>query len=117
MSASRKIVQAMVVLILAAFGAVTWAASDVADEEENEEQITIEQLPEAVKLAVMKAARGARIREVERETEDGKTTYEVELVIETEIEIELAEDGTIIELEIERPGDDDDDDDGDDDDN
>ena len=46
------------------------------DEDEDEERVSLDDLPQAVRAAIMKRARGAEIEEIERETEDGKTVYE-----------------------------------------
>ena len=97
------------VVVLAAFGFATLSVSGEADDDndnENEQQISVDELPAAVKAAIKKAAQGARIEEVERETENGKTVYEVELVVETEMELELTEDGTIVGFELDGPDDD-----------
>jgi hypothetical protein len=86
--------------------------------EEGEEQVTADELPAAVKKTLDKAAQGGKVREIERETEGGKTVYEAEVVIKGKTyEIEIAENGTLIgkslDDEDDDEGEDDDDDDGD----
>jgi len=84
------------------FGA--WAGN--ADEEE----VTLEQVPAAVKETILKEAAGAEITEIERETKNGKTVYEAEFLRDgREIEIKVGPDGTLLGREIEHEGDDEDD--------
>ncbi|MBN1845377.1 MAG: PepSY-like domain-containing protein [Sedimentisphaerales bacterium] len=84
---------------------------DDEDEEEDEEEVTLDQVPAAVKAAILAEAQGGTIKEIERETEDGQTTYEAEIVINgKEIEIEIAPDGKVLEREADDDNDDDDDD-------
>lgn len=74
-----------------------------------EEEIPLDEVPEAVMAAALRALPGAVFEEAERELERGRLVYELEGTHEGErVEIELTEDGEV--LEIER-GDDDDDDD------
>ncbi len=87
-------------------GALCLAAVSRGDDEE---RVTLDQVPATVKAAILKAAAGAEIREIERETEDGKTVYEAEFVLGgKEIEVKIAADGSVLSREAE------DDDDGDD---
>ncbi len=77
---------------------------------EQEQEVSIEQVPAAVKATIL--AQGGTIEEIEAETENGQTVYEAELIIDgQEVEIEVAADGTLLSRKV-----DDDDDDGDDDD-
>jgi uncharacterized membrane protein YkoI len=72
------------------------------DEEEIEEEISLDQVPEAVKTTMLKEADGAQIEEVVKETEDGKVVYEAEFEVDgQDVEIEVASDGTLLEREIE----------------
>ncbi len=69
--------------------------------DEHEEEITLAELPTAVREAVEREAPGATIREIERETERGVTTYEVEVIEDgVEVELEFDPDGTLLEREI-----------------
>ena len=82
-------------------------------------EVTIDQVPAAVKATILKEAAGNKIEEIEAETKNGTTTYEAEWHEgDKEIEIKVAPDGTLLKKEIEdddEDGDDDDDDDDDDD--
>jgi uncharacterized membrane protein YkoI len=81
---------------------------------DGEEEITLDQAPAAVQATIQAEAQGGTIKEIERETENGKTVYEAEVIINgQEVEIEVASDGTLLGKEVE---DMDDDEDGDDDD-
>ena len=78
--------------------------------DEHEEQVTLEEVPAAVKATILKESAGGKITEIERETQNGKTTYEAEFLLDgREIEIEIAPDGTLLSREVEDEGDDDDD--------
>jgi uncharacterized membrane protein YkoI len=80
------------------------------DDDEDEEEVSIDQVPAVVKATILKEAQGGTIEEIERETEDGKTIYEAEVVINgQEVEIEVAADGTLLSKEVDDDNDDDDD--------
>lgn len=82
--------------LLAAVAATGWASGD------DEEQVSIDQVPAAVKATILKEAKGGTVKKIERETEKGKTIYEAEINIDgREIEIEVAADGTLLEIEEE----------------
>ena len=79
---------------------------DDGDDDESEEEIPLDQVPEVVMAAALRALPGAVFEEAERELERDRVVYELEGTHEGEaVEIELTEDGEV--LEIER-GDDDD---------
>ncbi|HOD82069.1 MAG: hypothetical protein BWX88_01626 [Planctomycetes bacterium ADurb.Bin126] len=67
-----------------------------------EVQVTIDQVPQAVRDAILKEAGEAKIDEIEKETKGDKVTYEAEWKVDgKEIEIKLAEDGTVLAREQE----------------
>ena len=78
---------------------------------EHEEVLaSLDKLPAAVKEAVLKMTKGAKIEEIEREREKGKTVYEIEASCKgIEFELVFAVDGSLVDFEVE-----DDEDDGDD---
>lgn len=89
------------------------------DVDEAERSVTLDQLPPAVRATAerMAAFGNGTIQEIEIETEDGLTVYEVQIGGPGgEIEVEIAPDGTILEVEFEDDdeGDDEDDDEDDD---
>jgi len=85
----------------------TWAGA-----EENEQEVTIDQVPAAVKATILKAAEGGTIKEIERETKNGTTVYEAEVILNgKEVEIKVAADGTLLGKEVEDEGDDEEDED------
>jgi uncharacterized membrane protein YkoI len=87
-------------------GVIALAVADTDDEE-----VPLEQLPPAVLATILEAAQGGEILEIEREQVKGRWVYEAEILLNgREIEIEVAEDGTILHRGWS------DDDDGDDDD-
>lgn len=79
---------------------------------DGEKEVTLDELPAAVKATILAEANGAPIREIEMETENGKTVYEAEVMINgQEVEFVVAPDGTLLGKEIEDENDDDADDD------
>jgi len=68
-----------------------------AAQEETETKIKFGDAPAAVQKTLKRAAAGAAIGDVEKETEDGKTAYEVEVTIDGKVyEVRVAEDGTLL---------------------
>jgi len=85
---------------------------DDDDDGEREVKVTLDQVPAAVKAAILKAAGGAKIKEIEKEVKKGKVVYEAEFVADgKEIEIKVAPDGKLLGRKVEADDDDDDDDD------
>jgi uncharacterized membrane protein YkoI len=105
-----KLIGLMAVVCLAlCIGAV--ATKQVMDEEK---EVSIKEIPAAVKATILAEAEGGTIEEIELETEDGKTAYEADVIINgEEVEIQVAPDGTLLGKEIEDDGDDDDEDEDD----
>ncbi len=63
-----------------------------------DEEVELEQLPPQVRKAVLKAARGGTIHEIEREREHGRVVYEVEVRFgRREVEFTFDEHGTLLE--------------------
>ncbi len=80
----------------------TVAATGWANDDDDEDRVSIDQVPAAVKATILKEAKGGTVKEIERETEKGKTIYEAEIIIDgRKIEIEVAADGTLLEREEE----------------
>ncbi len=79
-------------------------ADDADDEEDDEDevQVSLAEVPEAVKATILKEAGGAEIKEIEKETEDGQVIYSAEAIIGgQETDIEVAPDGTLLGKEVE----------------
>lgn len=112
--------QIVIALIVGLVGAtVAWkleaGAVERTTDDEKEAALTWDDLPEAVRAALEKARPGLRPVELEKETEKGKVVYGAEYKIDgSEVEYELAEDGTVLEIETEDDDDGDDEDDSDD---
>ncbi len=71
-----------------------------ADGRADEEKVPLEKVPAAVIKAVKDKFPGARIREAEKEVEDGQTLYELELIYEGhKYDVTAKADGTITEIE------------------
>jgi uncharacterized membrane protein YkoI len=83
---------------------VAWA------DDGQEEEVTLDQVPAAVKTTILRESAGDKITEIERETRNGKTVYEAEFLRDgKEIEIHIAPDGTVLGREVEELEDDEDD--------
>lgn len=83
--------------LLAGATAAVWAGSN-----EREEKVSIDQVPAPVKATILREMEGAQIKEIERETEHGKTVYEAEADRNgKEIEIKVTADGVLMEREEE----------------
>ena len=96
--------------VMCGFAAVALAAivgAGLAQAEEVEEEVAIADLPAAVTDAIKAEYPNAELLEAEKETEDGPTTYEVEIKNDGKtLEVEVSPEGKI--LEVEEEGDDDD---------
>jgi uncharacterized membrane protein YkoI len=65
--------------------------------DEGGQKVSIDQVPPAVKTTILKEAEGGTIKKIERETENGKTIYGAELIINgQEVEIKVADDGKLL---------------------
>ena len=89
--------------VLAVFVAIALAAgSAVAGAKE--EKVKLEDCPQAVQKTIKDNADGSKILEIEKETnKDGTVTYEAEVkkADGTVVEIEVATDGKLIDIEVE----------------
>jgi flagellar hook assembly protein FlgD len=96
-----------VVLVLGlAVGVVCWAfGPSVINAIGKEAKVKVADLPDAVKATlngfIEKEAPGAKIEKIEKQVEDGKVIYDIELEAgDKDIELEIAEDGTLLEKEV-----------------
>lgn len=81
----------------------------VEEDEEGEREVSLEQVPEAVRRAILRHAGEHRVREVELQTGGGRRYYEAEWVENgREVEIAVAPDGTVLGRGEEEEDDDDD---------
>jgi uncharacterized membrane protein YkoI len=72
------------------------------------DEIKLSDCPAAVQKTFQREANGAKIEEVEKETEDGDTIYEAEVTIDgKEYEITVAEDGTLLQKALDEDDEDD----------
>jgi hypothetical protein len=70
-------------------------------EEKDEVKVKIDQVPAAVKKTLDKESDNAKIDEVDKETDDGKTIYEADVKMNGHnYEIKVAEDGTLISKKL-----------------
>ncbi|MFL5340801.1 MAG: PepSY domain-containing protein [Gemmataceae bacterium] len=93
----RKVTICLCVAALAGVVAVAVAQAD-----DKAEKIAPDKLPKAIKDAVMGRFPNAEITGAEKEKEDGKVMFDIELKHDgRKYEMDIAEDGTIIEIEKE----------------
>lgn len=68
----------------------------------NEEKVPLDKVPPAVTRAVKARFPGATLKQAEKEVDDGKTIYEINLEhAGSKIDVSLQEDGTIVSIEKE----------------
>jgi len=104
----RKTAKRYWVLGLGLVAAVTMVGITAAYSDEVE--VTLDQVPAAVKATILREAAGAKITEIEKETHDGKTVYEAEFLRGgKEVEIKIAPDGSLLGQKAEHEDDDEDD--------
>jgi hypothetical protein len=73
------------------------------DKEGKEVKMKFDDVPAAVKTTITKEADGTAVTTVDKETDDGKTVYEADAKIgNTNYEIKVAEDGTLISKKIDK---------------
>jgi uncharacterized membrane protein YkoI len=73
-----------------------------------EKEVSLDQVPAAVRATILNEAAGAEITEIEKESNDGRITYEAEFLIGgREVEIQVAPDGTLLARETEDEDDED----------
>ena len=71
---------------------------EVENEEDDEDDLTIEQVPEPARAALLKLAGGAKIIKAERDKEHGAVIYEAEWATgDTQCEAAVTADGTLVE--------------------
>jgi hypothetical protein len=95
--------------VLAVLVAIAVAGGNPALAGGKEEKVKLEDCPQAVQKTIKDNADGGKILEIEKETnKDGTVTYEAEVkkADGTVIEIEVAADGKLIDVEVEDDEDD-----------
>jgi uncharacterized membrane protein YkoI len=90
----------VVVASVLAVGAAVWCAGAKQDE-----KVTLDQVPAAVKVTIVKAAEGGKIEAIERETKDARTVYEAELAIDGKtFGVRVAPDGKLLSRAVDDEG-------------
>jgi uncharacterized membrane protein YkoI len=88
--------------VSAVAGLVLLAA--VARADEKDKKVPLDKVPKAVMDAIKARFPGGEVTSVEKETEDGNVVYDVELKHKgRKYEMDIREDGTVIEIEKEIP--------------
>ena len=90
--------------------ALALIGTTVGADDKQETKIKLADCPAAVQKTLVREALGAKIEEVEKEVEKGKTSYEAEVKIDNKTyESKVAADGTLISKALEDDEDDKDD--------
>jgi len=85
---------------LGVLGGLTFVWAEEKKGEEKEQKVTIEQVPAKVKAAIHKYAGSNAIKEISKEAKHGTDIYEASWMVgEMKQEVELAADGSLLELE------------------
>jgi len=80
------------------------------DDERNEQQVNMDQVPAAVKATLTKEASGGQIQEVEKMTWKGRTAYEADVMMDgKKWEVTVREDGQLLRKMLDEETDDEDD--------
>jgi hypothetical protein len=100
--ARYKVRSALVALMtLGLASAVTTTRAKAEEKEEKEVKVKFDEVPAAVKATLTKESDGGKIESVDKETDDGKTIYEADVMIDGKnYEIKVAADGTLISKKI-----------------
>ena len=92
---------AMALSILPSCTAMAATEKEKEGKEKDEVKVKIDQVPAAVKKTLDKESDGAKIDEVDKETDDGKTIYEADVKLNGHnYEIKVAADGTLISKKL-----------------
>jgi hypothetical protein len=84
---------------LAATGLVAGPAWSSEGRESSSKEVRLEQVPEPARRALLGHAGENRIRELEEKVVDGKTVYEIELLVDgKETEVVVAPDGELVQI-------------------
>ena len=111
MDSLKHIIKLIMIGLVATFLASSAYAGD-------DDEVDLKDCPKAVQKTIKKYAEGGKILEIEMEKEDGEIIYEVEIETSSgdELELYIASNGEVLEIDGENEEDHDDDDDDDDDD-
>lgn len=95
-----RIMIAMSAVSLASIAVLASLVAGKRDKGESNTQLA--EVPAVVRAAIKKATKGVKVKEIEKETDDGKTVYEVE-VSKNRVEIELVfnENGSLVAFDVE----------------
>jgi hypothetical protein len=92
-------------VLLAGSAALVVAASPAGSYEgveSSSKEVSLDQVPEAARTTLLQQAGENRIRELEEKVVDGKTVYEIELIVDgNETEVVVAADGELVGVERE----------------
>ena len=91
----------VIALLVALIPACTVLAKEDEKEEKDEVKVKIDQCPAAVQKTIAEESHGAKVDTVDKETDDGKTIYEADAMINGKnYEIKVMEDGTLLSKKL-----------------
>ncbi|MCK5565852.1 MAG: PepSY domain-containing protein [Planctomycetes bacterium] len=87
----------LIILVAAIICVIAYAGEHGKDED-----LSLDQVPAAVKATIVEQAQDGEIKEIELEDEDGELLYEAKVVIDgQEYELKISPDGTLLSKEVE----------------
>lgn len=100
----RRLLSASVISVLTAGASLAFAATKMSarvnNPQDSERHVKMKDLPAAVQKTVREQSKGAIIRGLSQETEDGKTNYEVELKVNGHNkDVLIAPNGDVVSIE------------------
>lgn len=79
------------------------------DDDRDEQSVTMDQLPLAVKATLTREAGSGKVEEIDKHTHDGKVEYEADVMLDgKKWEIAIREDGQLLKKELDEAKDDED---------
>ena len=101
MKDKTKLIVAGCALVVGA-GLITWNLRDpdrgFYEQPKQEQNVTLDQIPAPVRATIKRESAGGVVEEIQKETQQGEIKYEVDLVVGGQkIDLEIAEDGSILE--------------------
>ena len=70
---------------------------------EQEELVTIDEVPEAVRATIRRESAGGVVEEIQKETEPGEVEYDVDIVKGGQkISLDIAENGSVMERKVKK---------------
>jgi hypothetical protein len=104
MTDKTKLIVAGCALVVGA-GLIAWNMRDpdrgFYEQPKQEENVTLDQIPAPVRTTIKRESAGGVVEEIQKETKQGQVKYEADIIVGGQkIDLEIAEDGSILERKI-----------------